>query len=92
MLENYRTGLETGDFLIAGFSLAGYSAHAFATGSDLRRLEKDMHTHVQAIRQIKNVNALDIISIYLQLIKNLRNPSDFSTKLSGPIFNEDKSI
>ncbi|HLO89387.1 MAG TPA: AAA family ATPase [Nostocaceae cyanobacterium] len=91
-LEAYKSAVENGDVLWAGYNAHQYSLHLFWSGQDLRVLEKELGKYSKAIEKIKQYTSLNYNNLYHQSVLNLIGESATPHLLSGRIYNEDKMI
>jgi len=70
--EGYRTGMETGDFLYASYSLLVYAYIAFFAGVDLETLSSELAAYSAAMVQMKQDSAHLLMSFVRQTMQQLR--------------------
>ncbi|MBD2453062.1 AAA family ATPase [Nostoc sp. FACHB-87] len=76
--ESYRAGMETGDFLYAGYSIQGYAFGGLFTGSELNALAAELTAYSAALAQFKQ----DSARVYLDMIQ--QTVAQFREKVSQP--------
>jgi predicted ATPase/signal transduction histidine kinase len=91
--EAYRSGIETGDIEIGCLSATAYSYYAYYhAGQELAGLAQTMDAYRQTIHQYKQTAALYYQEIYQQTVLNLLGQTEVSYRLTGAIFNQEKSL
>ncbi|MEG5057731.1 AAA family ATPase [Microcoleus sp. A2-C5] len=90
--EAYRSGIETGDIEIGCLSATAYSYYAYHAGQELAGLAQTMDAYRQTIHQYKQTAALYYQEIYQQTVLNLLGQTEVSYRLTGAIFNQEKSL
>ncbi|MBF0225802.1 MAG: AAA family ATPase [Desulfobacterales bacterium] len=88
LLENYKIGLDIGDFGSAALSAAAYISLAFIMTKDLRESEKMIASFIPKIARLKQDTALNICKICHQAALNLLHGMNLCDRLSGDIYNE----
>lgn len=88
----YRTSLETGDMEMLGWNAVGYCSYAYHTGQNLAEVAKTMEAYRQTIVQYKQTFCLPFQEIYQQTVINLLGQTVIAHKLTGEIFNQEKSL
>ncbi|WP_445304733.1 ATP-binding protein [Microcoleus sp. Pol7_A1] len=86
--DGYTAGMETGDFLYAGYNIAGYfSAHFFA-GVELDTWETEIVSYSAALAQVKQYSAQGLLDMTQQTVKNLREARILADCLIGRAYDE----
>ncbi|MEH1951512.1 MAG: AAA family ATPase [Nostoc sp.] len=88
LIEVYSNNLETGDLEFGAYCLYTYSYYAYFIGKELAPLERQMATHSNAIKQIKQEPIFYWNEIYRQMVLNLLGSSENSCCLIGDAYNE----
>ncbi|MEH1945933.1 MAG: AAA family ATPase [Nostoc sp.] len=84
----FTSGMETGDFLHAGYNVCCYSYAVFWSGSELSNLELDIASYNAALTQAKQHSAQTYVSIMRQAAQNFRETRIQPDCLSGSIYDE----
>ncbi|MEH2147235.1 AAA family ATPase [Nostoc sp.] len=84
----FTSGMETGDFLHAGYNVCCYSYAVFWSGSELSNLELDIASYNAALTQAKQHSAQTYVSIMRQAAYNFRETQIQPDCLSGSIYDE----
>ncbi|MEH2282628.1 MAG: AAA family ATPase [Nostoc sp.] len=84
----FTSGMETGDFLHAGYNVCCYSYAVFWSGSELSNLELDIASYNAALTQAKQHSAQTYVSIMRQAAQNFRETRIQPDCLSGTIYDE----
>ncbi|MBN3893155.1 MAG: AAA family ATPase [Nostoc sp. JL31] len=84
----FTSGMETGDFLHAGYNVCCYSYAVFWSGSELSNLELDIASYNAALTQAKQHSAQTYVSIMRQAAHNFRETQIQPDCLSGSIYDE----
>ncbi|MEH2022299.1 ATP-binding sensor histidine kinase [Nostoc sp.] len=84
----FTSGMETGDFLHAGYNVCCYSYAVFWSGSELNNLELDIASYNAALTQAKQHSAQTYVSIMRQAAQNFRETQIQPDCLSGTIYDE----
>ncbi|MDZ7991410.1 MAG: AAA family ATPase [Nostoc sp. EfeVER01] len=84
----FTSGMETGDFLHAGYNVCCYSYAVFWSGSELSNLELDIASYNAALTQAKQHSAQTYVSIMRQAAENFRETQIQPDCLSGSIYDE----
>ncbi|MEH2126365.1 AAA family ATPase [Nostoc sp.] len=84
----FTSGMETGDFLHAGYNVCCYSYAVFWSGSELSNLELDIASYNAALTQAKQHSAQTYVSIMRQAAQNFRETQIQPDCLSGTIYDE----
>ncbi|WP_228061764.1 trifunctional serine/threonine-protein kinase/ATP-binding protein/sensor histidine kinase [[Phormidium] sp. LEGE 05292] len=89
MLKNgYTAGMETGDFLSAGYSLISYVNIAVFAGVDLDTLASEFAAYSAALAQMKQDSAHFHSNAVRQTVQNLRETVNQPDYLIGTIYDE----
>jgi predicted ATPase/signal transduction histidine kinase/tRNA A-37 threonylcarbamoyl transferase component Bud32 len=86
--EVYSNTLQTGDLEFGAYCLYTYSCYAYFIGKELVPLEREMATHSNAIKQIKQERIFYWNEIYRQMVLNLLGSSENYCCLIGDAYNE----
>ncbi|MEH2358022.1 AAA family ATPase [Nostoc sp.] len=92
LIEVYSNNLETGDLEFGAYCLYTYSYYAYFIGKELVPLEREMATHSNALKQIKQERVFHWNEIYRQMVLNLLGSSENSCCLIGDAYNEQKML
>ncbi|WP_392531673.1 AAA family ATPase [Nostoc sp. C117] len=84
----FTSGMETGDFLHAGYNVCCYSYAVFWSGFELNNLESDITNYNAALTQAKQHSAQTYVSIMRQVAENFRETQIQPDCLSGSIYDE----
>ncbi|MCL1465134.1 trifunctional serine/threonine-protein kinase/ATP-binding protein/sensor histidine kinase [Argonema galeatum] len=84
----YHAGIETGDFLHAGFALGGHSNGRFFSGEDLNSFIQDMADYSVALAQVKQESARVYVNLGKQAAENLIELVSQPHCLIGNAYNE----
>lgn len=84
----YQAGVDTGDFLYAGFSLATHSNSRFFSGEELGIFAGDMSDFSLALDRMKQYSAQAYINLGHKIAKNLIKPVSQPHCLIGDIYDE----
>ncbi|MBD2358357.1 AAA family ATPase [Tolypothrix sp. FACHB-123] len=88
LLTAYQTGIETGDFLHAGFALGGHSDGRFFGGEELNSFVQVMADYSLALAQVKQYSAQVYLNLGKQAAENLIEPISQPHYLIGNTYNE----
>ncbi|MDZ8056410.1 MAG: AAA family ATPase [Aulosira sp. ZfuVER01] len=88
LLKAYQTGIETGDFLHAGFALGGHSDGRFFSGEELNSFIQVMADYSLALAQVKQYSAQVYLNLGKQAAENLVEPLSQPDCLIGNTYNE----
>ncbi|MEH2064316.1 MAG: AAA family ATPase [Nostoc sp.] len=86
--EGYMTGMETGDFLNAGYSMTGYACTALVAGVNLDTLSSELATYSAALAQVKQNSARIYLDIKRQTVQHLRETVSQPDCLRGIAYDE----
>ncbi|MCG9885734.1 MAG: trifunctional serine/threonine-protein kinase/ATP-binding protein/sensor histidine kinase [Cyanobacteria bacterium] len=84
----YNAGMETGDFLHAGFALSGSSSNRFFSGEELHDLLSDLVDYSVALAQVKQYSAQAYLNLGKQAVENLIELVDQPHRLIGDTYDE----
>ncbi|WP_322112031.1 ATP-binding protein [Aerosakkonema funiforme] len=84
----FDAGIETGDFMHAGFSLATHSNSRFFSGGELSDFVKDMAIYSVALAQVKQYSAQAYINLGQQTAENFIEIVSQPHCLTGNFYNE----
>ncbi|MEH2056586.1 MAG: AAA family ATPase [Nostoc sp.] len=84
----YHTGIETGDFLYAGYALATHSNARFFSGAELNSFIQDMADYSVALAQVKQYSAQVYVDLGKQTAENLIELVTQPHCLIGNTYNE----
>ncbi|MEG4963702.1 MULTISPECIES: AAA family ATPase [unclassified Microcoleus] len=84
--EGYRLGMETGDYVYAGYSINQYFVGKFIGGVELDTWETEVVSYSAALAQVKHSHAFRDMT--QQTVKNLRESRILSDCLSGQTYDE----
>ncbi|MBD2355614.1 AAA family ATPase [Tolypothrix sp. FACHB-123] len=86
----FASGMETGDFLHAGYNVCCYSYAGFWSGTELNSLESDIASYNAALGQVKQYSAQTYVNIMRQAAENFRETQTQPDCLSGNFYDEIK--
>ncbi|MEH1780385.1 MAG: ATP-binding sensor histidine kinase [Nostoc sp.] len=86
--DGYMAGMETGDFLNAGFNIVVYNNMGFFAGVELDSCESDLAAYSTALAQIKQYSPQVYLDMMWQTVKNLRETVIPSDCLIGTAYDE----
>ncbi|WP_445632467.1 histidine kinase [Nostoc sp. DSM 114161] len=86
--NGFASGMETGDFLHAGYNVCCYSYAGFWGGTELSSLELDISSYNAALTNAKQHSAQTYVSLMRQAAENFREPRIQPDCLSGTIYDE----
>jgi signal transduction histidine kinase len=92
LVEGYQIGLETGDLIFGTLNAQGYGFQAYWLGAELTGLEREMAKYSDAIRHLKQAQALNINEIYRQLVLNLLGRAENPCRLIGESYDEEAEL
>ncbi|MFB2920172.1 trifunctional serine/threonine-protein kinase/ATP-binding protein/sensor histidine kinase, partial [Aerosakkonema funiforme] len=84
----YTSGIETGDFLYAGYDIAGYAYSAFFAGVEVEVLSSELTAYNAFLAQIKQESAHTYSDMVLQTLLHLRETVSQPDCLTGTIYDE----
>ncbi|MBR8834995.1 MAG: PAS domain S-box protein, partial [Stigonema ocellatum SAG 48.90 = DSM 106950] len=86
--DGYTAGMETGDFLDAGYNIVVYNNMGFFAGVELDSCEPDLAAYSTALAQIKQYSPQVYLDMTWQTVKNLRETGIPSDCLLGTAYDE----
>jgi len=86
--DGFISGMETGDFLYAGYNVCCYSYAGFWSGTELNNLESDIASYNATLTQAKQHSAQTYVNIMRQAAQNFRETQIQPDCLSGTIYDE----
>ena len=86
--DGYTAGMETGDFLYAGYSIINYFYAKFFGGVELDTWEPEIAGYSAALAQVKQYSAQALLDMTQQTVKNLREARILSDCLIGTAYDE----
>ncbi|MEG4244953.1 MULTISPECIES: AAA family ATPase [unclassified Microcoleus] len=86
--DSYTAGMETGDFLSAGYSMVTYSYMNFFSGVELSNLESEITSYSAALAQVKQYSAQIYVDMVRQTVNNLKEVEILSDCLIGLAYDE----
>src|ERR687886_1812196 len=86
--SGYLAGMETGDFLYAGYNLSIYLEASLCSGVELDTWEPEVAGYRAAMTQVKQYSAQAYFDIKLQTVWNLRDTRILSDFLIGQAYDE----
>ncbi|MGL5193632.1 MAG: trifunctional serine/threonine-protein kinase/ATP-binding protein/sensor histidine kinase, partial [Chroococcales cyanobacterium] len=90
--EGYLVGIETGNFLYAGYSLSVYFDASLFAGKELSDLQSELAQFCRIIAAFKQENALAYLYMKQQLFRLLVEINDYPTLLIGDAYDETKML
>jgi len=86
--EGFLAGMETGDFLNAGYNIATYSYLNFYGGVELDTWEPELAVYSATLAQVKQYSARTYLHMERQMLHNLREVRTLSDCLIGEAYDE----
>ncbi|MEG4303486.1 adenylate/guanylate cyclase domain-containing protein [Microcoleus sp. D3_18a_C4] len=86
--DGYTAGMETGDFVCAGYSIGHYFNNKFFSGIELDIWEPEIVGYRTVLAQVKQDPAQDFLDIIQQTVWNLRETPILSGCLIGTAYDE----
>ena len=86
--ESYTIGMETGDFLNAGYVIPTYAYTALFAGVDLNALASELPAYSAALAQVKQDSARILLDLVRQTVQNLRETVSQPDRLTGTLYDE----
>ncbi|MEH2023114.1 trifunctional serine/threonine-protein kinase/ATP-binding protein/sensor histidine kinase [Nostoc sp.] len=86
--EGYTAGMETGDFLYAGYGIQAYSHTGLFAGVDLDTLSAELAAYSAALAQAKQDSSRIYLEITQQTVQNLRESVSQPHLLIGQFYDE----
>ncbi|MEH2088321.1 trifunctional serine/threonine-protein kinase/ATP-binding protein/sensor histidine kinase [Nostoc sp.] len=88
MKDSYIIGMETGDFLFAGYGIANYAYVALFAGVDLDTLASELTGYSAALAQLKQDSARIILGMVRQTVQQFRETVSQPDCLIGTAYDE----
>ncbi|MFB2920363.1 ATP-binding protein, partial [Aerosakkonema funiforme] len=88
MKEAYTIGMETGDFLYAGYSIQGYAYLSLFANVDLNTLSAELPPYSLVLSQVKQNAACILLDLVRQVVENLQETVSQPDSLIGSFYNE----
>ncbi|MEH1945936.1 MAG: AAA family ATPase [Nostoc sp.] len=88
MKDSYTIGMETGDFLFAGYGIANYGYFALFAGVDLDTLAPELTGYSAALAQLKQDSAHIILGMVRQTVQQFRETVSQPDCLIGTAYDE----
>jgi PAS domain S-box-containing protein len=92
LVDAYQSGVETGDFELAGYAAYNACCRAFFVGEELTQLEHKTATYSKAIKQIRRKNPSNWIAVLWQTVLNLLDRSENPSRLIGSLCDEEQVL
>ncbi|MEH2197006.1 trifunctional serine/threonine-protein kinase/ATP-binding protein/sensor histidine kinase [Nostoc sp.] len=86
--DGYTTGIETGDFLYAGYNVTGYAYNALFAGVEVDALSSELAAYNAVLAQIKQDSAHIYSDMVRQTLEHLRETVSQPDCLTGTIYDE----
>ncbi|OYD86530.1 serine/threonine protein kinase, partial [Nostoc sp. 'Peltigera membranacea cyanobiont' 213] len=86
--ESYTAGMETGDFLQAGYGIQGCAYTSLFAGVDLDRLSAELPAYSAALAQVKQDSSRIYLDMVQQTVQNLRESVNQPHLLIGQFYDE----
>ncbi|MEG3972906.1 AAA family ATPase, partial [Microcoleus sp. T2B6] len=86
--DGFTAGMETGDFLYAGYSINIYFDSNFFGGIELDTVEPELASYSAALAQVKQYSAQVYLDMKQQMVLNLRKDGILSDCLIGSAYDE----
>ena len=86
--EGYLVGMETGDFLNAGYSVSSYLYNNFFSGVEIDAWEAEIENYCVALETVKQYSPMVYVRITQQTVQNLREIVNQPDLLIGTAYNE----
>jgi len=86
--DGYTAGMETGDFVDAGYNIGHYFNNKFFSGMELDVWEPEIVGYRAVLAQVKQYPAQDFLDIIQQMVWNLRETPIWSGCLIGTAYDE----
>ena len=86
--EGYLVGMETGDFLNAGYSISSYLYNNFFSGVEIDAWEAEIENYCVALESVKQYSPMVYVRITQQTVQNLREIVNQPDLLIGTAYNE----
>jgi len=88
LLENYKTGLETGKIEYAAYSIRSYTIFSYFIGKELVTLEQEMALYNHTVARLKQEGILSWHNVFWQVVLNLTKHSGNPCRLDGEVYDE----
>jgi len=86
--DGYTTGIETGDFLYAGYNVAAYACNGLFSGVEVEALSSELTAYNAVLAQIKQESAHIYSDMVLQTLEHLRETVKQPDCLMGSVYDE----
>ncbi|OYE01014.1 trifunctional serine/threonine-protein kinase/ATP-binding protein/sensor histidine kinase [Nostoc sp. 'Peltigera membranacea cyanobiont' 232] len=86
--DGYTTGIETGDFLYAGYNIAAYACNALFAGVEVDALSSELAAYNAVLAQMKQDSAHIYSDMVRQTLEHLRETVSQPDCLTGTIYDE----
>ncbi|MGF1987107.1 MAG: AAA family ATPase [Nostoc sp. ZfuVER08] len=86
--DGYTTGIETGDFLYAGYNVAGYACNGLFAGVEVEALSSELTAYNAVLAQMKQESAHIYSDMVLQTVEHLRETVSQPDCLMGSVYDE----
>ncbi|MBD2440274.1 ATP-binding sensor histidine kinase [Nostoc sp. FACHB-110] len=86
--ESYMAGMESGDFLYAGYSIEGYALTGLFAGAELNALAAELPTYNAALVQVKQDSALTYLQMVQQTVEQFQATVSQPDLLLGIFYDE----
>ncbi|MBH8573970.1 AAA family ATPase [Nostocaceae cyanobacterium CENA369] len=86
--DGYTTGIETGDFLYAGYNIAGYACNGLFAGVEVEALSSELTAYNAVLAQMKQESAHIYSDMVLQTLEHLRETVSQPDCLMGSVYDE----
>ncbi|MGL5063817.1 MAG: ATP-binding protein, partial [Microcoleus sp.] len=86
--EGYLAGIETGDFLAAGYNINNYCSNNLVSGVSLDDWESEIENYCVVLAQVKQQSTLAYLKMTQQTVHNLREFVDRPDLLIGTAYDE----
>jgi diguanylate cyclase (GGDEF)-like protein/PAS domain S-box-containing protein len=88
----YHKGLNSGDLLFASYSLNWFNAYNYLTRKNLQQSLLEMKHYKSSQEKIKQKDAADFYSLWIQFVETLGENSKITGYLKGSFFDEDTGV
>ncbi|MBC1235804.1 ATP-binding sensor histidine kinase [Nostoc sp. 2RC] len=86
--DGYTTGIETGDFLYAGYNIAAYACNGLFAGVEVEALSSELTAYNAVLAQMKQESAHIYSDMVLQTVEHLRETVSQPDCLMGSVYDE----
>ncbi|NES93861.1 MAG: AAA family ATPase [Desertifilum sp. SIO1I2] len=86
--DGYTTGIETGDFLYAGYNVSAYACNGLFAGVEVEVLSSELTAYNAVLAQMKQESAHIYSDMVLQTLEHLRQTVSQPDCLTGTIYDE----